>query len=111
MDSLLSSNHLNIEKDLDTRHLEIHIKIQKRNGRKSWTFVEGLDKLELPANKNMDLFLEEIAKKFKKTFNCGANIKKPENVIQLMGDHRENIRQFLINSKLVNDDQIKMHGY
>jgi len=103
--------HTSIEKELDKRHLEIHIKIQKRNGKKSWTFIEGLDKLELPQNKSIDVFLEDVAKKLRKDLNCGANIEKPSNVIKLMGDHRANIKEFLIKSKIVNEDQIKMHGF
>ena len=102
----------NMEVELDKVHLEIHIKIQKRNGRKCWTIVEGLDKLELPSNmKTTDEFLEKLTRKLKKSFNCGASIKKPENAIQLNGDHRDNIKGFLIEHKLVNENQIKLHGF
>jgi len=103
--------NIGIEQELEKRQLEIHIKVQKRNGRKSWTFIEGLDKVELPPNKTVDMFLEDICRKLKKSFNCGANVKKPENVIQLMGDHRDNVKQFIINQKIVKEDQIKMHGF
>jgi len=102
----------NMELELDKRQLEIHIKIQKRNGRKCWTIVEGLDKLELPSNlKTMDDFLDAITRKFKKSFNCGATVKKPENAVHLNGDHRDVIKKFLIETKLVNEDQIKLHGF
>lgn len=111
MDDAFIGMNMDIEKELDKRHLEIHIKIQKRNGRKYWTFIEGLDKIDLPPNKTVDSFLEDILKKLKKLLNCGANIEKPDNIIKLMGDHRSEIKQFLMNLKIVSDDQIKMHGF
>ena len=89
---------------------EIHIKIQQRNGRKRWTFVEGLDKITLPPNIESDKFLENITRTFKKTFNCGVTLQKPENIFQLMGDHRQGIKEFLIKNNLADENQIKMHG-
>jgi translation initiation factor 1 len=93
--------------ELEKSHLEIHIKIKQRSGKKYWTTVEGLDKVELPTNVTLD----DISRKMKKAYNCGATIIKPENSIQLNGDHRDNIKNFLIKSKLVNEEQIKMHGF
>lgn len=100
-----------IEKELEKRHLEIHIKVQKRNGKKCWTFIEGLDKLDLPTDKTIDMFMEDISRKLKKSLSCGASITKPENTIKLMGDHRNEVKQFIIQLKIVNEDQIKMHGF
>jgi len=60
---------------------------------------------------SIDVFLDDIANKFKKKFNCGATIKKPENVIQLSGDHRHNIKKVLVENNLVKSDQVKIHGY
>ena len=99
-----------IEADLIKSQLEIHIKIKQRNGRKCWTTIEGLDKIKVD-NKSTDEFLLEVSKKFKKKYSCGATIMKPENSIQLNGDHRNNIKEFLIFNKLVNENQIKMHGF
>jgi translation initiation factor 1 len=90
---------------------EIHIEIQKRNGRKCWTFVAGLDKITLPQNIDVKTFLENITRKFKKTFNCNVTLQKPENIFQLNGDHRQGIKEFLIKNNLVNEDQIKIHGF
>lgn len=110
MDDFLKLNKNEFEKELEKRQIEIHIKIQQRNGRKCWTFVEGLDKLELEENEKLDDFMKKITKHFKQTFNCGASIIKPENTIQLNGDQKDNIKDYLIKKGLVKEDQIKMHG-
>ena len=106
----------NVEQ-LGTKELEtstdIHIRIQQRNKRKCWTIVENLDKID-----NDEKFLDRVAKKFRKKFNCSAAVKKadknpdnPSKIIQLTGDNRENIKQFLIDEKIVDKDCIKMHGH
>ena len=99
-----------IEKEFEQHNIEIHIKIKQRNGRKSWTSIEGLDKLE-PNRDKLDTFIENIAKNLKKKFSCGASIEKPEYIVQLNGDHREGIKDFLIKGGFVNETQIKMHGF
>lgn len=99
-----------IEKEFEQNNVEIHIKIQQRNGRKSWTSIEGLDKLEM-GGKQVDVFVENIAKNLKKKFNCGASIKKPDYIIQMNGDHREGIKEFLLKGGFANENQIKMHGF
>lgn len=111
IDTITTLNPINLDNDLYKRHVEIHIKIQQRNGKKSFTTVEGLDKIELPANKKMDDFLNDIAKKFRKSFNCISTVSKKDNSIKLSGDQRDNISNLLINAKLVNQDQIKIHGF
>lgn len=99
-----------LEKELEHNNFEVHIKIQQRNGRKTWTSVEGLDKIDTNKEK-LDIFFENITKHLKKKFNCGATIKKPEYFIQLNGDHRDGIKEFLIKEGIVNESQIKMHGF
>ena len=89
---------------------EIHIKIQQRNGRKRWTFIEGLDKITMPPNIESEKFLGDMTRIFKKTFNCGVTLQQPENIFQLNGDHRQGIKDFLIKNNLVNESQIKIHG-
>ncbi|NXT90042.1 EIF1 factor, partial [Anhinga rufa] len=64
----------------------IHIRIQQRNGRKTLTTK----------------------------FACnGTVIEHPEygEVIQLQGDQRKNICQFLVEIGLAKDDQLKVHGF
>lgn len=111
MDNMNLINPLDIKSDLYNRHKEIHIKIQQRNGKKSFTIIEGLDKIDLPTNKTPDEFLNDVSKKFKKSFNCMSTVIKSDNTIKLSGDQRDNIKEFLVNMKLVNEDQIKIHGF
>lgn len=99
-----------IEKQLDQQQIEIHIKIQKRNGKKSMTFVEGLDKIELPENIKREIFLIDMTKKFKKKFNCAVTLQE-ENVIMLSGDHREGIKNFLVQLNLIQQDKVFIHGF
>ncbi|XP_028268211.1 eukaryotic translation initiation factor 1 [Parambassis ranga] len=83
----------------------IHIRIQQRNGRKTLTTVQGIaegyDK-------------KRLVKAFKKKFACnGTVIEHPEygEVIQLQGDQRKNIRQFLMDIELATEEQLKVHGF
>ncbi|KAL5109108.1 Eukaryotic translation initiation factor eIF1 [Taenia crassiceps] len=69
----------------------VHIRIQQRNGRKTLTTVQG------------------IPDKFDK-----KRILKHEQygeVLQLQGDQRDNIAEFLKKYGLVKADQIKVHGF
>ena len=97
---------LSLKKDLDENQLEVHIKIQQRNGRKCITFVEGLNFID----KTDPDFMEKISKQFRKSFNCASTFKKAENIIQLQGDHRQKIKEYLVNHKLIEADKIKIHG-
>lgn len=83
----------------------VHVRTQQRNGRKSLTTVQGLKK-EYNYNK--------ILKDFKKEFCCnGTVVQDPElgQVIQLQGDQRKNVSQFLVQAGLVKKDNIKIHGF
>lgn len=83
----------------------IHIRIQQRNGKKSLTTIQGL---------STEYNLKKISKSFKKEFACnGCIINHPEfgEIIQLQGDQRDNIKEYLINSNMANDDLIKVHGF
>ncbi|XP_045106773.1 eukaryotic translation initiation factor eIF1 [Portunus trituberculatus] len=83
----------------------VHIRIQQRNGRKTLTTVQGL---------SSDYDLKKIVRACKKEFACnGTVVEHPEygEVLQLQGDQRENICQFLTKVGLVKADQIKVHGF
>ncbi|NXX30964.1 EIF1 factor, partial [Nicator chloris] len=83
----------------------IHIRIQQRNGRKTLTTVQGIAD---------DYDKKKLVKAFKKKFACnGTVIEHPEygEVIQLQGDQRKNICQFLVEIGLAKDDQLKVHGF
>ncbi|XP_036124368.1 eukaryotic translation initiation factor 1-like [Molossus molossus] len=83
----------------------IHRRIQQRNGRKTLTTVQGIAD---------DHNKKKLVKAFKKKFACsGTVIEHPEygEVIQLQGDQRKNIYQFLVEIGLAKEDQLKVHGF
>lgn len=54
-----------------------------------------------------------VLKAFKKKFNCnGTIVDDPEygQVIQLQGDQRQNVSQFLTEEGIAKKDVIKIHG-
>ncbi len=82
----------------------VHIRIQQRNGRKSVTTIAGL-----PSN----LDFERILKSMKKNFCCNGHLINDGDqvVLQLQGDQRKNIAEFMMEEKLVPKDLLKMHGF
>ncbi|CAA7025855.1 unnamed protein product [Microthlaspi erraticum] len=83
----------------------IHIRIQQRNGKKSLTTVQGLRK---------EFSYERILKDLKKDFCCNGNVvqdKELGKIIQLQGDQRKKVSQFLVQSGIAQKDQIKIHGF
>lgn len=82
----------------------IHIRVQQRNGRKSLTTLQGI---------NPKINYKIILKECKKKFNCnGTIVDDPElgQIIQLQGDQRKNVAQFLVDEKIAKKDLIKIHG-
>ena len=82
----------------------VHIRLQQRNGRKSLTIIQGLDK---------SIDFEKIIKVFKKEFCCNGCIVKDCHlgiVLQLQGDQRDNLRKFLVNKEISCESFIKIHG-
>ncbi|CAJ2639766.1 translation factor SUI7 [Trifolium pratense] len=83
----------------------VHIRIQQRNGKKSLTTVQGLKK---------EFSYEKVLKDLKKEFCCNGNVvqdKELGKIIQLQGDQRKKVSQFLVKAGLVMKDQIKIHGF
>ena len=83
----------------------VHIRIQQRNAKKTITTIEGLD---------ASIDFKKIVKYIKKKFNCNGSIIKTVDdidIIQLQGDQRENIKNFLIKENIVSEDFIKVHGF
>ena len=68
--------------EADQRELnnQIHLRYKKRNGKKVWTFIEGLDKETA----------KKLCKKWRTKWGCSASVKKDEGEIiaTLSGDHR-----------------------
>jgi len=84
---------------------KIHIRIQQRNGRKTITTLQGIEE---------KYDQKKLAKAFKKEFNCNGTIVEDEQygeVIQLTGDQRNNIQQFLVDVGLCKKEAIVVHGF
>ncbi|KAJ3312959.1 Eukaryotic translation initiation factor eIF-1 [Blyttiomyces sp. JEL0837] len=92
------------EADLEVQGY-IHIRIQQRNGRKTLTTVQGLPS---------ELDQKKILKAFKKEFACNGTIVQDEElgeVIQLQGDQRMKVQQFLTEQEITTKDKVKIHGF
>lgn len=86
-------------------HGHVHIRIQQRNGRKTLTTVQGISE---------EFDKKKLVRAFKKEFACnGTVVEHPEygEVIQLQGDQRNNVCQFLTKIGIVKDEQLKLHGF
>jgi translation initiation factor 1 len=84
--------------------LEVHIRSQQRNGRKSLTLVQGL-----PPKLNLKMVLQY----FKRQFCCNGTIvedKSAGRVLQLQGDQRARVAEFLVQQEICRREQIKIHG-
>ncbi|KAJ4300670.1 Eukaryotic translation initiation factor eIF-1 [Kalmusia sp. IMI 367209] len=71
----------------------IHIRIQQRNGRKTLTTVQGLPK---------KFDQKKILKVIKKKFACNGTVvtdSEMGEVIQLQGDQRKDVQEFLTDKK------------
>lgn len=86
----------------------IHIRIKQRTGKKHITTVEGL-----PNDLDMPLILSAM----KKRFNCNGHLAKPDDedsddlIIQLTGDQRDRVQEFLVSEEIADKDSIYIHGY
>jgi translation initiation factor 1 len=82
----------------------VHIRIQQRTGKKVITVIQGLD-AKVPR--------KELIKKFKTMYACGGHIADDAEfgeVIQLTGDQRFKVRDYLVDSNLVEADKVEIHG-
>ena len=83
---------------------KVHIRVQQRNRRKCILTVQGLDD---------DLDLKKICKALRKNLQCNGNVTKDKeygDILQLQGDHREAVKQFLIGQEIVMPNQLMVHG-
>ena len=84
---------------------KIHIRIQQINGKKSITSATGI-----PSNQDFEKMLRTL----KKSLSCNGCIKTDTetggNVIQLQGDKRVSIRDYLIDKGICLKEDIIIHG-
>ena len=84
---------------------KVHIRVQQRNRRKCVLTIQGLDD---------DLDLKKICKAMRKNLQCnGAIVKDKEfgDVIQLQGDHRAKVGDFLCDQEIIRKEQLIIHGF
>lgn len=84
---------------------KVHVRVQQRNGRKCITTVAGLAD---------DLDIKRICKAFKKNFSCNGAVQKDEEVgevIQLSGDQRTNVKDFLVDQEICHSESVVLHGF
>mmetsp|Transcript_45244 Transcript_45244/g.121946 ORF Transcript_45244/g.121946 Transcript_45244/m.121946 type:complete len:119 (-) Transcript_45244:3-359(-) len=95
---------------------KVHIRMQQRNGRKSWTTVQGFpEQVRLPkTGRVLPVHFEKILQHLKKTFKTNGTLIKDEEhgtIIQLQGDIRKEVAEFLIDATaLISKDQVMIHG-
>uniref|UniRef100_A0A7S1QWI2 SUI1 domain-containing protein n=1 Tax=Neobodo designis TaxID=312471 RepID=A0A7S1QWI2_NEODS len=83
---------------------EIHIRVQQRNGRKCITTLVGL---------HPELDFDRLAKEFRRRWGCNGIVvddAEAGKVIQLQGDQREHLTEFLVGEKLAKASNIKIFG-
>ena len=84
---------------------KVHIRIQQRNHKKCVLTIQGLDK---------DLDLKRICRALKMLLKCNGAVLKDEeygDIVQIQGDHRKDIVNFLETEKICSKDQIIVHGF
>ena len=84
--------------ELDKDSSQIIIRLETRRFKKKGTMIEGLD----PKINN----LESVAKELKGKYACGGTAK--EGYIFLQGDHRDTIKEALVNLGF-SEEKIELH--
>ncbi len=92
------------EKEMEIPEYMVHIRVQQRTTRKSYTIVEDMPE---------DIDLKKVVKHFRKVLNVGGEVKsnKGKQIILMQGDQREEVREFLLEQGIVRVDEIKVHGH
>lgn len=84
----------------------VHIRVQKRSGRKHVTTITGL---------GQDLDFVRLLKALKKNFQCigSLDIQNDDFVVamRLSGDQRNNVKDFLLQEQIIlSENDIIIHG-
>ncbi|CDH50246.1 predicted protein [Lichtheimia corymbifera JMRC:FSU:9682] len=76
----------------------------QRNGRKTWTIVQGLQK---------QFDSDKILKVLKKQLACNGKVVDYGlgQVVQLSGDQRAKVAEFLIKEDIANKEDIRIRGF
>jgi translation initiation factor 1 len=84
---------------------QICIKVIKRNKKKCVTTVSGLHKI----NEN-NVFLNNMTKYLKNEFHCNGSFNKKDLIITLQGDHRDDVKKYLIDKEYAQENDIVIRG-
>lgn len=98
-------DEIGVDDDAGTPQNYIHLRIQQRNGRKTLTTIQGLPK---------EYDSKRLLKAFKKEFACNGTLVDDEElgqVLQLTGDQRIKVAEFLVNEGIAKKVDIKVHGF
>lgn len=107
--SLLFS-HMSIRSSIQSIETQkVHVRVLQRNSRKRITVIEGL--VDNRANWSLAVILREL----KKDSNCSGTIRRSKSPletdkIQLTGDQRQKVVHFLVRHRIVNIENIDVHG-
>ena len=91
--------------NLLNQDVKVHIRLEQRASGKYLTTVQGISN---------DMNILKILKAMKKRFICNGCIvedKESGTIIKLQGDQRRNVMTWLVNNKLYDAKQIKIHDY
>ncbi|GAA5794876.1 translation initiation factor SUI1 [Helicostylum pulchrum] len=83
----------------------LHLRIQQRNGRKTLTTLQGLPK---------EIDSKRLLKAVKKAFACNGTVVEDEehgHIIQMQGDQRMKMAEFLVSEGIAKKAEIKVHGF
>ena len=89
----------------ETLNLKINIRLIQRNSKKWITLVENIEEIE-----NIDV--SKVNKVLKKLLCCNGSVKKENglSILQFQGDQREPIKNFLMDTFELKDENIIVHG-
>lgn len=94
-------NAFNDEEDaMEQEFSQVHLRVRKRNNRKYWTTIEGLDE---------NINVKKLIKNLKKELSCNGSIK--DEIITFQGDKRQEIKDILIREEIVDEKHIVVHGF
>lgn len=81
------------------------MRVQQRTGRKCITTISGIPEV---------FDVRKICKHLKKEFRCNGTVVDDDTygeVMQLQGDQRTRVNDFLLEEGIVIRDQVRVHGF
>lgn len=83
---------------------KVHIRVQQRKGKKFVTTVQGL---------NQRLNFRRINREFQRRWGCNGTVivtLDAGTVIQLQGNWSANIKQFILDEHMANENNLEIHS-